>query len=95
MWPSENQMTKEPRCAFEALKHCLDRLLKEKPYKLPFDDIHLAKAVADWVIQDMIKLKAAQDMNEVSELYLQGTRDMVRLGRIALERENDNEEVKL
>lgn len=95
MWPSEKQMIRKPRCASTALKLCLERLLKDDPRELPSDDLHLVKAVADWVIQDMIKLKAAQDMNEVSALYLQGARDMVRLGRVALEPDNDDEEVEL
>ena len=76
----------------EALKRAIERLARKDHARFNQDDILLVKAVTDWVIQDMIKLKAAQDMNEVSALYLQGARDMVRLGRVALEVDNDDKE---
>lgn len=46
-------------------------------------------------LERLLKLKATRGINEVDALYLQKTRDMVRLGRMALEPKNDDEEVEL
>lgn len=92
MWPSETYMNTVPKSALKALKRAIERLSCKEHARFNQDDIYLVKAVADWVIQDMIKLKSAQNMSEISELYLQATRDMVRLGRVALEADNDEEE---
>ena len=92
MWPSEAHMSRAPKSALKALKRALERLARKDHARFNQEDILLVKAVADWVIQDMMRLKGAQSMSEISDLYLQATRDMVRLGRVALEVDNDDKE---
>lgn len=92
MWPSEAHMSRAPKSSLNALKRALERLARKDHARFNQEDILLVKAVADWVIQDMMRLKGAQSMSEISDLYLQATRDMVRLGRVALEVDNDDKE---
>ena len=78
MFPNESTIERDPIKAHEALNKLLDRgYISER-------DLGLIRAVAHWVAQDLAKMSEAKSAYEVSALYLQAARDMVRLGRVAL-----------
>lgn len=78
MFPSESTIERDPVKAHEALSELLNRGY------ISGRDLDLIRAVARWVAQDLTKMSEARSTHEVSALYLQAARDMVRLGRVAL-----------